>query len=158
MPRALFIFAIVAASCSQASCLQASFRLRTHHTTASRPRAAHLVLNQQQQQDQSSVLVQRGTLPGVHVHLGAMLLSLAVDLFMRFAPQRRPRPISLNPDQPVLRTVTPCFLEGALCERVENADTETEHWVCLQGIEHPDYTARKAARNGQWVWFCSKNR
>jgi hypothetical protein len=52
------------------------------------------------------------------------------------------------------RVVTPCLLDGCVCEEVLDVEQETRYWVCLEPVLHPAYaTGPRVAKGGRWVHY-----
>ena len=102
-------------------------------------------------------------LPGIHVHAASLLMSAVIKFFMRLtsrgdgfdgnAPPRQRYSLQAAPED---RTSTPVFLDGCLCEHVEDAANDNAFWMCIKDVPSDEYVCRRAEKAGKWVWYCSR--
>lgn len=132
----------------------------THTGTRPLTRASslipRLVMQQQRQQDRKALVHRGGLFIGIgpHVQAASLLMRAVVDFCLSF----RSRPAAsgvCTPSTPP-RTCTPMFLNGTLCERITDDDSGDEFCLCLDPISLEDYSCRKVARDGRWMYYCNK--
>ena len=92
-----------------------------------------------------------------------MLISAVVDVCVRWRPTAPALAASKNvgaagPATPFReRTYEPVFLQGMLCERVVDVANGHEFYISTTGeIESDEYDCRMAAKDGRWIWYCTK--
>lgn len=103
---------------------------------------------------QDKALVPRGGLVWPHVHAASMLCTAVVEFFMRLGNGRSPAQQDvIAPAAPPSRDTEPIFFHGSLCEHVVDAENGHEFWVCSQGVEHDEFSCRRAAKDGRWAYY-----
>ena len=94
-----------------------------------------------------------GVQPPLHVQVASMLMQALVAivsaLTARTAHSERERLARARQ-----RIVTPCLLDGCVCEEVLDLEQETRYWMCLEPVLHPAYaTGPRVEKGGRWVHY-----
>ena len=101
--------------------------------------------------------VRRGGLVWPHVHAAWLMIAAVLEFCARLGQS----PTAQNAHAPrtslaVDRTIDPMFVQGALCERVTDAVSGHEFYVCQTDVDNDEYACRCAAKDGKFLWFCTK--
>ena len=111
----------------------------------------------QQDIQERKALVHRGGIGiGPHVQAASLLLHAVVEAWAFFVsrrPARQSRQLVASEVQS--RAITPIFIEGTLCERVNAVEEDGEAFcLCFDEIPSDAYTCRRGFKSGRWVYYC----
>ena len=164
----LALLALLAATASGLSAAPGAGWGGTRPLAIRRPPMRAVVAMQHVSQEQKA-LVGRGGLVLPHIHAASLLISAWVDWSMRLGrtpPAQRlssdaarrdaPAPPARATPLPQAVRGEPVFMQGNICTHVVDAETGAEHWECLGKVEGEEYDCRCAYKNGNWVYYCTK--
>lgn len=151
----LILWALAATSALQAC--GSGFAQAARGPIAALPRQAPVAM-QQQPTTERKALVHRGGGIGIgpHVRAASLLLNAVVEFFLSWRPAR-PAATEVAPPRVTtpLRTTTPLFIEGTLCERVVDDEDGDSFCLCQDDIASDAYECRRAYKHGRWIYYCA---